>query len=185
VVTKPYGSFFEKTYRRNVVDNKEWPNAPESGWLIPDNWYSGVGDLVRTTLVVKYLDGVEFVGEQLRALAQKHDVFDDLTYEARMEGYYAAHLNTRHEFPIPDLNWDSIAVSVELQITTQLQEVIKRLLHRHYERQRVAALEVRGQWQWNYQSEFVTNYLGHILHYVEGMIMEVRDRQSADQAPIG
>ncbi len=33
------------------------------------------------------------------------------------------------------------------------------------------------KWQWDYKGdEFATNYLGHILHYVEGMIMDVRER---------
>lgn len=32
-------------------------------------------------------------------------------------------------------------------------------------------------WQWQYRGDqFVPNYLGHILHYIEGMIMEVRER---------
>lgn len=34
------------------------------------------------------------------------------------------------------------------------------------------------KWQWDYESdEFIPNYLGHILHYIEGMIMEVRKRE--------
>ncbi len=33
-------------------------------------------------------------------------------------------------------------------------------------------------WQWDYKcDEFLPNYLGHIIHYIEGMIMEVRDRK--------
>ena len=36
-------------------------------------------------------------------------------------------------------------------------------------------------WQWNYKSdEFAANYLGHILHYVEGMIIEIRDKKRGD-----
>ncbi|MGA8485346.1 MAG: hypothetical protein WB706_13230 [Nitrososphaeraceae archaeon] len=33
-------------------------------------------------------------------------------------------------------------------------------------------------WKWNYKSDlFSSSYLGHILHYVEGLILEVRDKQ--------
>jgi hypothetical protein len=48
-----------------------------------------------------------------------------------------------------------------------------------YEEMRVKSTkEDNRKWQWNYQSlEFSSNYLGHILHYVEGMILEVRDKQ--------
>ena len=67
---------------------------------------------------------------------------------------------------------------VEIQITTQLQEVIRRLLHKYYERQRSGRSTSDLKWQWDYKSdEFAANYLGHILHYVEGMIMDVRDKR--------
>ncbi|MGA8916838.1 MAG: hypothetical protein WB474_12690 [Nitrososphaeraceae archaeon] len=33
-------------------------------------------------------------------------------------------------------------------------------------------------WKWNYKSDlFSSSYLGHILHYVEGLILEVRHKQ--------
>ena len=38
------------------------------------------------------------------------------------------------------------------------------------------------KWQWDYKSdEFTANYLGHILHYVEGRIVELRDKQKEEQ----
>ena len=64
---------------------------------------------------------------------------------------------------------------MEIQITTQVQELILNLLHKYYERRR-NKIEP-DNWQWDHASdEFATNYLGHILHYVEGMIVEVRER---------
>ena len=76
--------------------------------------------------------------------------------------------------------WDTerVDVSIEIQITTQLQEVIRKLLHKYYEDRRKRIIEEDIKWQWNYKSdEFIANYLGHILHYVEGMIMEIREKQ--------
>jgi hypothetical protein len=36
---------------------------------------------------------------------------------------------------------------------------------------------------WKYDSDqFISAYLGHILHYVEGMIIEVRDRKRGPDA---
>jgi len=78
------------------------------------------------------------------------------------------------------VNWDTIfiKISIELQITTQLQEVIRKLLHNYYEERRIRLKEEDLKWQWDYRSdEFATNYLGHILHYIEGMIMDIREKQ--------
>ncbi len=181
VFVKTFDAFLLKTFRKNVLLNENWPGAPPSGWILPTNWFSQVNDVVRTLLVVKYLDGVEFLIEKIRKCCEddKHDC--SVVLEAREEGYYAAHLYTRREFEIPRITWDTeqVTVQVELQITTQLQEVIRKLLHRYYEeRRRKAPLEESAKWQWNYKSdEFVANYLGHILHYVEGMIIEVREAQ--------
>ena len=52
------------------------------------------------------------------------------------------------------------------------------MLHRYYEENRVNLSNDDIIWQWDYtKPEFTTNYLGHILHYLEGMIMEVRDKK--------
>lgn len=180
LVIKPYASVLAKALRRNVFANGAWPEPPADGWISPDNWFTRMPDLVRTTFTVKYLDGVEFLAEALRALAGEHGLAVRLDFEARPEGYYAGHLVLSGEYEIPRVNWDTerIAAQFELQITTQLQEVIRKLLHRYYEKRRQALQAPDRPWQWDYDSdEFVANYLGHILHYVEGMIMDVRRKQ--------
>lgn len=174
---KLFNPFLLKTFRKNIIENKRWPDKPENGWIFPNNWYSRINDIIRTLLVVKYIDGVEFMINKVRSLCKQHSAECKVFLQATEEGYYAAHLYTKHEFEIPKITWDSerVNVSIEVQITTQLQEVIRELLHKYYEDRR------RGEdtkWQWNYKSdEFIANYLGHILHYVEGMIMEVREKQ--------
>ncbi len=184
VHVKSFESFLLKTFRRNALENGNWPDPPAGGWLIPDEWYSQLNDLVRTSFVVKYLDGVRFLGNRLAAICQDLGLQSELSFEARMEGHYAAHLCVCDNFQIPGEQWDtkSIPVTVEMQITTQLQEAIRRLLHNYYEARRVLPERERVDWQWEYESdEFVANYLGHILHYVEGMIMEVRNRQDVSE----
>jgi len=177
---KTFDSFFMKTYRNNVVRNKNWPKPPENGWEIPPNWLSQCNDIVRTCLVVKYLDGVEFLINALEELATSIGQDYWKYYVAGNDGYYAAHFYVRDNYEIPSLEFDTehITMTVEIQITSQLQEVIKKLLHKHFEtrRKRLDAPDI--EWQWDYKSdEFSTNYLGHILHYVEGMIMDVRDKK--------
>jgi hypothetical protein len=124
VLVKPYDSFLKKTYRRNVLENANWPDAPRGGWLLPDSWYCRVSDIVRTSVVVKYLDGVKFLSGCLRELAEEHGVFTELSFEARMEGYYASHIVTCHECEVPRENWDTerIAAEAELQVTTNYKK---------------------------------------------------------------
>jgi hypothetical protein len=130
---------------------------------------------------VKYLDGVAFMIEKIKSFCVGRGIECGAYLEAREEGYYAAHLYIRQTFEIPRVNWDTerVDVSVELQITTQLQEVIRRLLHSYYEdKRKLSKGSEMAKWQWDYKSEeFSAAYLGHILHYVEGMIMEIREKQ--------
>lgn len=181
---KPFDSFLLKTYRKNVLNNSSWPSPPDSGWLLPDNWFISIEDLVRTCFTVKYLDGVTFFLEKLDTICSDNDLECKVEFEAKEEGYYAAHAAVSFECHIPDIKWDTkkIKVMIELQVTTQLQEVIQTLLHKYYETHRKLPTEQHEKWQWNYMSdEFATNYLGHILHYVEGMIMGVRTRQTEEK----
>ena len=180
VYIKPFDSFLLKTARKNILENICWPNEPDGGWVLPNNWFSRINDIIRTLLKVKYLDGVGFLIDRIHVHCEQHGMPCEVFLQAREEGYYAAHLYTKQEFEIPRFTWDTenVEMSVEIQITTQLQEVIRRLLHKYYEERRGRLKEEDTKWQWNYESdEFIANYLGHILHYVEGMIMEVREKQ--------
>lgn len=179
ICTKPFLSFLEKTYRKNIVDNRAFPEEPEGGWLIPPDWFSNINDIVRTTLVVKYLDGVQLLMEEIYTIAKASGIPCTFALESTEEGYYAGHLYLRKLVEIPKINWDTERreFSFEIQVTTQVKDVIKRLLHKYYEERRMPGITYNADWRWNYRSdEFIANYLGHILHYVEGMILEVRDR---------
>lgn len=185
LLTKSWGSFLDKTRRKNVLQNDCWPNERKGGWILPSNWYTEINDIVRTSIIVKYLDGVEFLVEKTHSLcAQNGNSFDRCDWEAKEEGYYAAQVYIKNEYEIPTLKWDThnVIIKIEIEITTQIQDVIKKLLHEGYEQSRC---KIKTQpvvpWQWNYQSgEFKVNYLGHILHYMEGMIMEIRGDKEKD-----
>lgn len=69
---------------------------------------------------------------------------------------------------------------MEIQISTSVKEIIKKLLHIHYENRRLNNTDNGSLWQWDYKGdEFIASYLGHIIHYVEGMIVTLRDRQGS------
>lgn len=177
---KGFESFFLKTGRRNVFENKNWPNEPSGGWITPKNWFSRIDDVVRTMVVVKYLDGVQIMVEKLQQLCNFPGLTTRVDWEAKEEGYYAAHLYVEREYSIPTLEFDGekVPIRVEIQVTTQLQEAINRLTHKYYEERRRKVKSSDSKWQWDYESdEFIPNYLGHILHYIEGMIMDVRNRE--------
>ena len=179
---KTYKSLLDKSYRKNVLNNDKYPTMPDDGWLLPPSWFSETNDIIRTSITVKYLDGVDFLVDNLKSLAHDSGRKFRSDFEARIEGYYAAQTYIIIECEVPSEAFDTEMVdfSFEVEVTTQLKDVIKRLLHHHYEKRRLAIStnDASKVWQWDYKSdEFGANYLGHILHYLEGMIMKVREKQ--------
>lgn len=180
VFIKPYNSMVDKTFRKNVVLNDCWPNEPKKGWIDPSYPFERLNDLLRTTIIVKYLDGAEFVLQKIQELATKANYDFRCDYEAKDKGYYAIHAYICPTFEIQNLLWDTnnVKIQLEIQITTQIQDTIKKLTHEYYEKHRSTIANDELAWQWNYKSdEFALNYMGHILHYLEGMIMEIRDKK--------
>jgi ppGpp synthetase/RelA/SpoT-type nucleotidyltranferase len=180
IFTKSLNSLLIKAYRKNILNNSNFPSPPDNGWITPDNWFEKINDIIRTTITVKYLDGVEFIINELSNISNKNNFIFESSFEAREEGYYAAHSSVKIPFSIPDLNFTPIkkTINIEIQVTTQIQEIIKTLLHKHYEENRKTETPKDYKWQWDHKSpEFIPNYLGHIVHYVEGMIIEIRDKE--------
>lgn len=180
LIPKEWPNFISKVWRKNVVNNENWENEPSGGWISPDNWYEQINDIVRTTIVVKYLDGVKFLLDKACPIFAGKGYQCKIDWEAREEGYYAAHLYVYGEYELLiGLHTEKKIVRVEIQINTQIADVIKALTHKYYEERRIRIEEPGEKWQWNYKSdEFAPNYVGHILHYVDGVIMEIRDRKT-------
>ncbi|HEX9431014.1 MAG TPA: hypothetical protein VF944_11620 [Candidatus Bathyarchaeia archaeon] len=180
LLTKPFDSFMEKTFRRNVIQNLNFPDEPTNGWLDAGNWYERVTDMVRTSIIVRYLDAVPILTRAIEAYSADAGVECASTLEAREEGYYASHIVITHNVEVPArvTGTERIDAHVEIQVTTQLQDAIRTLLHRFYERSRVAPTIDPTEWKWDHRSEaFAVNYLGHVLHYLEGNIVHVRERE--------
>lgn len=180
VYIKSLDSLLIKAFRKNIINNDNYPNMPNNGWICHGNWFSCINDILRTTIVVRYLDGVKFLLDALQDIADKTGCQLEYSLEAREEGYYAAHAGVKIQLELIDRNFQSNpqTINVEIQITTELQEIIKNLLHKHYEENRKRIEPKKNMWQWDFHcDEFASNYLGHIVHYVEGMIVEIRDKQ--------
>lgn len=176
---KPWESFLSRTWRHNVHNNGNWPNTPPDGWLTPDCWFEELWDIVRTRLVVRYLDGVQFLANRLANLGKQHTLLVELKTHAQEWGYYAMHVTVPQTFDVQTLNYEGVETRksmVEMQLTTELQEAIGLLTHGYFETRREEEAPQDQKWQWDYRSaEFTPYYLGHLLHYLEGMIMRVRD----------
>ena len=183
IYKKNFESFLHKTHRKNVLNNENWPEPPRDGWILPkeNEWFARINDIVRTSFVVKYFDGVKFFIEALSAICNELNLECKKDFEAKEDGYYAAHFYISIKSEVPkeeDWKTRSQKFCVEIQITTQIKETIKKLLHGNYKKSRESIYDEEKVWQWDYKSdEFSTNYLGHVLHYIEGMIMGLIDKK--------
>jgi ppGpp synthetase/RelA/SpoT-type nucleotidyltranferase len=194
VVAKEWDSVLDKVFRHDVVQNNSWPDPPTGGWAKPP-WHSEFADIIRTTIVVKYLDGVDPVHRLLVETAEAHVscACSQGDFKHKEEGYYACHidltaqLSTLTALGAGNSPWESeTEVSkVEVQVCTQMQEVIRNLTHEVYQSHRLnqpdpVPNDRPWQWQWT-SDEFVPNYLGHLLQFTDGVIQRARDERR--QAP--
>jgi hypothetical protein len=179
LLTKPFGSAIDKLYRSNILYNRQFPDPPRGGWIEAAELYEKIDDLIRARLVCKYMDGPRFVCEALMCHCRQVGIeskFRELSTEA---GYYAWHFYAR--IPV-ELMLEAASVVqknmwVEIQITTQLAEVITALTHEFYEARRSAGpVPKDNDWKWDASSQgFRSAYLGHGLHLLEGIIQNLKD----------
>ena len=168
LLIKDYKSFFEKTYRKNIISNNNWPSPPSGEWVTPKNWFSRINDIVRTKIVVNYIDGLDFLLIKMKALATNVSLKIRDNKMNTPEGYYR--VNTYLEglvvVNIPSKNIEiqnPINVKIEIQLTTQFQDMMRSLLHPEYEKSRILS-KVDDDWEWKYKSDkFSTIYLARIL----------------------
>jgi ppGpp synthetase/RelA/SpoT-type nucleotidyltranferase len=181
--TKEFDDVIEKCYRNDILQNPKWDKKIQIGdydWTHPLNCFEKLNDTIRSRIVIRYLDGVELVLGILEEVSKRHNIkYDNVEYKADERGYYGVHFVIKYPFEIQDINGRTreIFAKIELQICTQISEVVNELLHQYYEKQRLEPLMVDRKWQWDYDSdEFAPAYIGHISHYIEGMIMQARQK---------
>ena len=177
---KLYDSAVNKTFRKNVLLNSIFPEPPAStGWLTPDNWYSNINDLIRSNVVCKFIDGPEFLASRLVEYAHSLRLDARSYSQERDEVYYAYHFYAKFEVSLVDIEWNDQrhAIEFEIQLATQLQDVLKDLTHAFYEASRIQPDTDRGKWKWDFRTNrFRASYLSHTLHLLEAIVVELRDQ---------
>lgn len=182
---KPFESMVDKSFRQNVVWNKRWPSNPRltlgtmkmEEWVTPSNWHLAFDDIVRGTLVLRYIDGPSFLSAWLTDEATSRGLTTRVEARALDDGYYAYHFYVQLVVEMFKSDWSMFSgkLWIEIQLTTQLQEVARDLSHGFYAERRV---QPRGEtaWKWEYTSpRFKSAYISHTLHLIEGLIVELRD----------
>ena len=175
---KPFLSMVDKSFRMNVVENPNFPNPPEKGWVTPDNWFSRMNDTIRTTLVCRFLDAPEYACQAIKAHAGDCGLSSHYTARGRDEGYYSHHLYIPFLVDVLTVGGtEQQAVELEIQVTTQLQDILKNLTHRYYSEDR--SLPPNKDWKWEFRTNrFRARFLGHSLHLLEALIVDVRESKS-------
>lgn len=182
ILTKKPEDVINKAYRQNVLENDGWPKELSDGWILPTNIFTKLNDTLRTEFIVKYLDGVDFLLESLTNIATKHNIGCCSKQHAKEEGYYAKHIYFTYDTTIVDFEWEAKAIkyTFEIQIRTQLQDTINKISHQVYEGKRIKECVDQDSkaWRWEYRRpEFIANYLGHLLHLVDGLILRVKGKK--------
>lgn len=175
LVQKTFESTVNKSYRINTNKGKvDLIDNP----ILPSEWPSRINDLVRSTVVCRYIDGLEYVSSRLSRRLETRGwkcTYEPVTID---RGYYAYHLY--FEIPITYLDFRSqeeirCNVKIEVQVTTQFQEVLYDLTHKNYENLRVAKIVRPEDWQWKFGDPlFKAAYISHALHLLEANILELR-----------
>ena len=174
---KGYPSVVNKIYRRNCHWNRFWPDKPKGGWVKFDDVYEKFDDIIRCTLVSRYLDGGEAIGKRLEEIGHLHSVEVAVSPRATDQGHYAwhAYVTTDQDVFIAG-DVCSVPLRCEIQIVTLLQSVLKGLTHQFYEKSRIADTAKPADRRWQFHSpEFKGEFLGHTLHLVDSMLVELRD----------
>lgn len=181
---KPFLSAFDKAYRKDCLQNQDWPDPPGGrDWLRPWNLHQEVHDLVRTAIYCRFLDGASQLAERISVAVRQAGGSCDPEYMANETGYYAVHLSlpVRTYVTTGDWNSEEITFNIEVQVATMTQWVLRTLSHELYAKQRVQPPS-NEKWQWDPASEsFKNNYLWHLLHFADGVMVEIRDQYGRAQ----
>ncbi|WP_133161739.1 hypothetical protein [Deinococcus koreensis] len=178
VKVKSIESIINKAYRINKILEDD-PSIRDFQPIIPNQWMNQVTDICRGTIVCRYIDGPLYLGSRICEYLKSLGCYSNLVAVAKDRGYYAYHIE--FTFPIDVVNYRAGEatredIRFEMQITTQLQQVLYSLTHPYYEMLRVGRVMEAENWQWEYDSvKFKSAYLSHTLHLLESLILEVRD----------
>lgn len=184
---KSYESVINKVYRQNCHWNRRWPNEPKDGWVKFENIFQRIDDIIRATIVSRYLDGVSLLSQVAVDLSDSYEAISaNASPRATDTGHYAWHVYvlSRQQI-VTKIGVEEVEFFVEIQVITQLQSVLRGLTHSFYEKARLSDHTPAAERRWDYEaSRFKGEFLGHTLHLVNSMILELRKLKEADDTQV-
>ncbi len=202
---KSWASLVNKSFRMNCLQNRNFPDVPrfdpfEYGvitadasipgeWVTPRNWFGFIDDPIRARVICKFADGPDFLATKLEEYAKSRGVSAKLKRQTKDNGYYAYHcyfvFEIGEEFAVDGLGVSFARFSIELQITTQLQEILYDLTHTYYEAERLEATQPHINFSFFESHRFKSTYTGHTLYLIESILLEIRKNSQAHKTKQG
>ena len=172
--SKPELSIREKIVRR-LRENQFSINEifQSEGQDVP-----AIGDLVRTRISCRYIDGVEFLASKILNLAKEMNLRPVVERQGSIEGYYAQHVNVSQDVIYRFGGVSKLTViECEVQLASEMATRMWDASHPLYERVRNNAT-LPDDWQWRpHDARFISNQLGHVIHLADGLLVQLRDRR--------
>ncbi|MGH8104473.1 MAG: hypothetical protein ACREJQ_08135 [bacterium] len=169
--SKPEQSIRDKLFRRckENGDHIQKAIAP-AGPPLPR-----LGDLVRTRIACRYIDGVEFLASKLLDLAEEMGLSPSRRREGRIEGYFAQHVTVSQEVIFRLAGHGELTkVVCEVQIASEMATRMWDAAHPLYETVRGKG-DAPEDWQWKPDDpRFISNQLGHMIHLADGLLVQLR-----------
>ena len=181
--TKSFESVVSKLFRANFLENKNFPNPPDDGWIDSSNLFDRMNDLVRTVVTCRLFNEPQQISEAVTEIARACGLTSSIKSQARDVGYYAYHVYVRIPTNLVDQEWKEFEANVqfELQVTTEMQYLLYDLTHRFYEKERHEKAEPQASWKWDHKSpRFSASYISHSLHLLEGLIQRLYEDAKTD-----
>jgi ppGpp synthetase/RelA/SpoT-type nucleotidyltranferase len=183
---KPIDSVINKAFRISVRESKHNYGEKEyfNEFVTPENMYEKLNDIIRTEITVKYIDGIDLIIDAISIFAKDNKYKIYIKNKSDEVGYYAKHVYLTFNSVIVDYDYKpkNEAITFEIQIRTQLQDTVRKILHKYYEKDRIKNVNSSKDSSWKWQisePRFITNYVGHILHFLDGIIMRIKSEKEA------
>jgi hypothetical protein len=169
-VGKPELSIRDKLFRRYGRSLEDCRRAmQDTGPPIPR-----LGDLVRTRIPCRYIDGVEFLADKIQSVAAEKGIRCSRRREGRISGYFAQHVVVYQEVIFRFGGHNELGlVGSEIQIASEMATRMWDASHSLYELER--GDENPEAWQWKPEDpRFISSQLGHVIHLADGLLVQLR-----------
>jgi ppGpp synthetase/RelA/SpoT-type nucleotidyltranferase len=133
-----------------------------------------IGDLVRTRIACRYIDGVEFLSSKLVTLANEMGLSPVRSREGRIDGYFAQHITVSQEVIFRFVGQTQLAnIACEIQVASEMATRMWDAAHPLYEQVREGTNDPE-EWQWKPDDpRFISHQLGHMIHLADGLLVQL------------